>query len=233
VDRVIVQLFTSLDDATVAARALDTLERTQALQPTHWSSSKLLRDPYNRGDIDVWIQDPNRGSSTVLYVRRIGKPAYLATIKVSAPDGANDQTNGPAWVEVKTEYRTSVDEAREFAELATRLAVQLEVECGVVDFRPDTPDEQMNPAGREHAASLRTMGLQTLYGRTFLSTKTVERYGGFEALMRAELLVTPISDAVYQVDLLQDPWSHSTKDLKQAQLRALASLRAEGFQVGP
>ena len=231
-NRVIVQLFTSLDDAMAAQRALDALERTQTLQPTHWSSSKLLRDPYDREHINVWMKDPDRASSTVLYVRRIHKPAYLATLKVSVPGVANDRANGPAWVEVKTEYQASVDEGRDFAILATRLAAHLEVECGVVDFRPDTARVQMNPSGREHAALVGSMGLQTLYARTFLSTATVERYGGLEALMRAKLIATRISEAVYQVDLLQDPWSHSEEALKQAQVRALASLRAQGFSTG-
>ena len=50
--------------------------------------------------------------------------------------------------------------------------------------------------------------------------------------MRAKLIATRISDAVYQVDLLRDPWSHSVEALEQAQVRALASLRVQGASHG-
>jgi hypothetical protein len=148
---------------------------------------------------------------------------------VDVQGALSDTRTHPAWFELKTGYQTSAKEAEELANFATHLALQIEADCGLVDFRPDPPDEQMNPSGREHAALVATTGLQVLYGRTLIAAKDVNRYGGLEGLRRAGLRVTLVANTIYQVDLLPAPWSCSAREMKEAQLRALNSLRSDGF----
>jgi hypothetical protein len=129
---------------------------------------------------------------------------------------------------VQSDLALGADDPRRFAFIGTRLASFLLVDFGLVsfDFEPSAKEDRMKPSGYEYAPTYLEKGPATLWPRTFIGRKVLDRLGGMEALSHAGLSVELLTNGVVAADLLPEPWTKSPHDLKLAQAAALRRLRS-------
>jgi hypothetical protein len=224
IERIFVQLFMADDKALCIDRTLAMLEQSESFRPTHWSQIADLRVPYSRNAIDGYVASIRQGrQAELLHIKRVIPPRYRCVIKTN-PSGPIPED--ATWVHVASDLRLRPEDPELLSSLATDLARELDVEFGLVDLAfADAPQDRMNAGAHEHHGLFLERGPSKLYARTFLGRELTKRVGGLTLLSQCGTHASMLSETVCQVDLLPDPWAHSSGELKAAQSKALDCLR--------
>jgi len=227
IDKLIGQLFVRTGDRRSVYQALATLERSEVCQPTHWSRTKSLRDPYSRVEIDEYIDESTAGSAQgLLYIKRVAPPRYICAISMSSSD---QESGGASWLCIDSDLQLQREDVWQLARLTSELASSLDVEFGLLEVSFSVASGGSASSGsREHHALFLERGPSTLHARTFFGPELMRRLGGIDALARCGLHAVMLSDTVCQADLLAEPWQHGSNQLDDARRRACDCLRASG-----
>ncbi len=210
-----------LDERPAMGQFLDALEAEA--KPTHWGSSRGLRDPYDRAALELYV-DGHARADLHPYLR--GKlPARYEAHWYTGEHGLSAihiLSVGP-----------TMDETASIFAVVEALADLLPTELASVDIRfVDQEASTLMAKGTNvhHLDAFVRCGPNHLFPRTILGPRLVQMMGGPSTLDQsdADVRVLP-KTAALAVDLVTDPWTASASALKQAQVSVDRHLRLTGM----
>jgi hypothetical protein len=217
-----------VDRGDALTRVLVALEANAQLAPQRWGAERFIREQYARDRVLAHMRTAEPGEG-VIHLRARTEFAYLATC-YAEPDG------GPvSSLDIESTGDYTAEQAGAFFASVAALAESLEpdLEFGSIDveFAEQDPETFMRPGVHAHPLGpyLR-QGPDIVFPRMFFGRRLVQLLEGPALLEQSGGVVVPLgTHGACMLDLLEQPWTASPKELKAAQISIEKRLQLSGL----